>query len=382
LLAIILFLPLVSPAHWITGYVEDALDSTSPNDRTVRLWNSTNLQEVFGVVGPLGESGTSNVYMIDCETLTTPCQVGDNLSLTVVNDASGYTAKNIVQVIVTSEGFDTAENLTINTPPSFINLTVEDSLTSPQNEIDLTPATTTTATCSGVIQDLEGGSSIQSVLAELFSSSSSFGEPDDNNDHYTNTTCEINASYGTSVQAMINCTFEIEYYAEPGSWQCQINATDNYTASTTTPDSTTINTLLALGVNSPLEFGEVDAMEVSQEAEAKVTNYGNIQMNLSLQGYGQTPGDGNAMECGSPDISINNMKFNLTASNSSNLTLPEFETIYQNLTTSPTTYEFNLNSRQNDLSNEANASTYWRVYVPQGINDNCMGNIVFAATQS
>lgn len=382
LLVAIFALPLTSSVQWIVGTVEDALDTTSPDDRTIRIWNSTNSQEIFGVIGPSGPSGTPNVYMVDCETLPTPCQVGDTLNVTIVDDGSGYVAKNIVEITVTESGFDTAPNITINTPPTSINLTIEDALTSPQNEIDLTPASTTYATCSGVLQDPEGGSSIQSVVAEFFSSSSSSGSPDDANDHYTNSTCQINSTYGTSEQVMINCSFEIEYYAGFGSWQCQINATDNYSASTLASDTTTINTLLALGVDPVIEFGAIDNEKVGLEIETKVTNYGNVKMNLTLNGYGSTPGDGNAMECGSPDIPIDYIKFNLTTSNSGDLTLSEFEATYQNLTTNPTTHTFNLDSKQNDLGGEVNASTYWRVYVPQGVSNGCTGNIVFGATQS
>ncbi|MBS3088078.1 hypothetical protein J4226_05795 [Candidatus Pacearchaeota archaeon] len=381
LLTSLLVTPFTTSAHWIAGYVENALDTTSPDGRTVRLWNEANGQETFGIVGPTGLSSTPNIYMIDCEMLATPCQIGDKLNLTIVNDASGYTAKKTTQVTVTGAGFDMAQNLSINTPPVFINITIEDFLTSPQNEIDLTPATQTQANCFGVVSDYEGATSMQSVLAELFSTSSSFGASDDNNNHYTNSTCGIDTSYGNENQAMINCTFQIEYYADSGNWQCQINTTDNYSSSILTSDTTSINTLLALGVNSPMEFGEMELEEVSPEAEARVTNYGNIQINLTLNGYGQTPLDGKAMECGTTDIPIDYMKFNLTASNSSGLTLQQLETIYQNLTSSPTTHEFNLDSRQNDMENEANKSTYWRVYVPQGISDDCMGNIVFAATQ-
>ncbi len=382
LLAIILASPYSSAAHWVAGYVENALDTTSPDGRTLRLWNPSNSQETLAIVGPSGPSGTPNVYMIDCELLATPCKVGDTLNLTIQNDASGYTAKNTVEVIVTGAGFDVAQNLSINTPPSFAGLLVEDSLSSPLNEIDLTPATTTQITCSGIASDYEGASSISTIRAEFFSQFSSFGNLDDNNNHYTNSSCQINTSYGTSNQAEVNCIFEIEYYAEAGSWACQFNITDNYSSSITTQDATNVNTLLAIAVDSPMGFGEMNAGEVSQEKEAQITNYGNVKMNLTLNGYGQTPLDGNAMECGTTDISIDYMKFNLTQSNSSDLTFQEFETIYQNLTSSPVQYDFNLNSRQNDLNNEANASTYWRVYLPVGVGNNCAGNIVFAATQS
>ena len=377
LVAIFLF-PLAASAHWIAGYVEDAIDSTSPNARTIRLWNPLNSQETFGIVGPSGLSGTSNVYMIDCEMLTTPCQVGDKLNLTVVSDGSGYDAK----YPVSGAGFTMAPNLSLNAPVSVYNVTVEDSLTSPANEIDLTPANTTSVMCSAIAEDPEGSAAIQSAAAEMFSSASSAGSPDSNNDHYTNSSCLINESYGNSSQAQINCSFEIEYYARSGSWTCQINTTDNYSASTIESDTTSINTLLAIGVDSPMEFGEVDARSVSPEKEANVTNYGNVPINLTLNGYGNVTLDGNSMECGAQDIIIGYMKYNLTASNSSNLTLAQSEAIYENLTSAPTVKELNLNFRQSDVSNDAIHQTYWRVYVPEGVGTSCMGNIVFAATQS
>jgi hypothetical protein len=381
-LTTILIFPLITSAHWIAGYVENALDATSPDGRTVRLWNPLNGQEAFGIVGPTGLSNTPNVYMIDCEMFTIPCKVGDKLNLTVVDDGSGYTAKNIVEVTVSGAGFDMAPNLTLNTPLYFLNLTIEDLMTSPENEIDLTPATTTYLTCSGVVEDPTGPPTISLVHAEFFSSSSSFGSTDDNNNHYTNSTCEVNNSYGTANQAMVNCTFDIEYYSQAGLWTCQVNATDSYSTTIIQTDTTQINTLLAIGADSPMEFGIIDATKVSPEKTTQVINYGNVPINLTLNGFGETPLDGNAMECGAEDIIIGYMKFNLTASNSSNLTLAESEIIYENLTSSPTTKEFNLNFRQDDITNDASAATYWRVYVPQGVSQSCSGNIVFGATQS
>ncbi len=70
--------------------------------------------------------------------------------------------------------------------------------------------------------------------------------------------------------------------------------------------------------------------EVSNEVEMNITNYGNIIMNLSLEGYGLTAGDENSMFCETGNISIEYKKFNLTTSNSSNMTLQEFEENYQN----------------------------------------------------
>ena len=95
--------------------------------------------------------------------------------------------------------------------------------------------------------------------------------------------------------------------------------------------------------------------------------------------------DGYAMNCsegGSRNISIEYEKFNLTASNTGDINITEFEAKYTNLTSSPDVKKFNLDYRKNDQINEAINTTYWRVYVPNDVTGNCQGNIVFGAAQA
>jgi len=379
---IVYLINLASAAHWIVGYVEDALDSTSPNGRTVRLWNPSNGDEIFSIVGPGGPSGTSNVYMLDCELLTTPCDLADNLSLILVSDGTGHITKEVINITVTTAGVDVAENMSINSPPTFTNITVEDSFTSPENEIDLTPATTITINCEGVVSDYDSDTSMINATAEFYSSTSFYGDTKDNNTNYKNNSCTLNSSYGTSLESYFDCSFEIEYYANADSWDCTVNITDNYTASITSSDSTQINSLISLGVNSSLDFGTVDVEAVSDEELAEVINYGNVKINLSLSGYGQTPGDGNSMNCNGTNISIAYTKYNITETNPGSLDLPTFENTYKNLTSNTVIEELKLNFRQNDITNDAKNNTYWRVYVPKGVYDSCQGNIIFGATQN
>ena len=51
-----------------------------------------------------------------------------------------------------------------------------------------------------------------------------------------------------------------------------------------------------------------------------------------------------------------------------------------NLTESPVIKRFDLSSRTDDLVDDVTNSTYWRIYVPQGVAGSCEGNIVFGAT--
>ena len=63
-------------------------------------------------------------------------------------------------------------------------------------------------------------------------------------------------------------------------------------------------------------------------------------MNLSLSGYGLVESDDNAMYCGTGNISIEYEKFNLTNSNTSIMSLSEFENKYQNLSSDSIIKEF------------------------------------------
>ena len=113
LLTSLLIIPEVSAAHWIVGYIEDALDATSPNGRTISILKTSDSNEIFTIVGPLGISGTSNVYMADCELMSTPCIVGDILNITLVDDFTNHNSVETIQVTVTSAGFDMAANMSM-----------------------------------------------------------------------------------------------------------------------------------------------------------------------------------------------------------------------------------------------------------------------------
>lgn len=380
LLILLLTFPLTSAAHWIVGYVEDALDSTSPNGRTIKLYNSTNLEEIFTIVGPSGPSGVSNIYMIDCEMLPTPCIVGNILNITLVDDGTGHEATAEVQVTVTGAGYDMAPNISMNSPLILSDIEVDDIYPSPEDEIDLTPNATTQIFCTAITTGYEPSTSLTNATATFYASTSNPTDPDDNNDHYTNSSCEINTSYGTIMEAQINCSLQIQYYANSDNWQCQINVTDNKSYSTTGANQTFVNTLLAIGTNSTLDFGEVNASELTSEKIIEITNYGNVKINISLSGYGETQGDEDSMICTNNNISVEHTKYNMTESNPGSITLAQAEALYTNLTSSPITEKFNMNSRQNDIVNEAKNNTYWRVYVPQEVAFSCQGHIVLGAS--
>lgn len=281
-------------------------------------------------------------------------------------------------------GEDNTTSITIlgvgNSFPEVQNTSIENN----DSAVALTPNSTKTIQCVSIIVDYNGDSDINSTWATFYdTASSSHGAPDDNNDHYTNTSCSLNTSYGDMYSALSNCTFEVEYYANPQTWRCNVTANDSSSAEATGYDEIDISQLLALGLPDVINYSTVNATSVSNEVAANVTNVGNVQVNLSLEGYARTQGDGYAMNCtyGSlQNISIDYEKYNLTNSTQGSLSLTEFEANYTNLTSTASIKTFELNYRQNDTVNKAIDTTYWRIYIPKGVAGTCTGNIVFGAT--
>ncbi len=280
-------------------------------------------------------------------------------------------------------------NLTVGeVSPEILNVTL-------QNEAVITLIANDTATvyCEAVIRDYNNDDTISTVTAEFFDNAfSSYGGGDDNNTHYTNSSCNISTDFGTwnevtddDYLALANCTFEVYYYANATTWNCSVWVNDTSGLDGFGSGTGTINQLLAVGLPSYINYGTVNATYVSAENATNVTNVGNVDLNLSLSGYGRTEGDGWAMNCtlGSlGGILLGFQKYNLTESHNYGMSLSDFDVNYTNLTSSPTVKTFHLLQRQNDTNQNVDDynTTYWRIYVPLGVAGTCNGTIIFGAT--
>lgn len=109
----------VSAAHYIVGIVNDAKDGTSANGHRIILWNPLEgiNENLTDFIGASGNSGTNNFYMVDCELLSSGCNISNTLSVKVINNLDGYTSYTS-NVTITGAGFDVVKNITLNSPPS------------------------------------------------------------------------------------------------------------------------------------------------------------------------------------------------------------------------------------------------------------------------
>jgi len=278
-------------------------------------------------------------------------------------------------------------NLTVgNVYPEVLNVSIDDDAAT----VTLTANTTTNVRCLAVIRDFNGEADINQTNATFYDSAFASNSPDDNNNHYTNSSCIITNSFGSyngysddAYTSLANCTFQVLYYANAREWTCSVFVNDSKGWEASGNDTINISQLLALELPDFINYGTVNATEVSDQRTANVSNAGNTDVNLSLEGYARSQGDGYAMNCtlgALENISVEHEKYNLTTSNLSTITLDESLTTYANLSTTPAIRTFNLTQRQNDTFNEAVKPTYWRIYVPIGVAGTCAGNIIFGAT--
>ncbi|RMD65654.1 hypothetical protein D6817_05665, partial [Candidatus Pacearchaeota archaeon] len=282
-------------------------------------------------------------------------------------------------------------NVTLNKikgRPLLSNVVVDDEFPSPPDEIDLVGGGVKFVNCTGNVKDNEGYTDITNLTAVFYDSSQvNASSTDDNNNHYTNSSCALYNCSGTSCN--FTCGFEVWYYAnanESQSWICEVNATDTKGSSTTSSDSVSINSLLAISFPGTIDYGVVKPKEVSNESKGNVTNLGNVVIDIALEGYARSPGDNYSMNCtGGVNISIGFEKYNLTSSNPGDLTLSQFEQLYKNLTSSfVNETSFDLDFRKNDTFNEATRETYWRIYLSEGLasNSTCSGFVQIAALRN
>lgn len=92
LFAFLVNLSLSTAATYIVGEVADAEDGTSANDHAIIIWNlRRGMQDnITDIIGPNGDSGTNNVYLINCEELGDSCSLGDEIAIKVIDNGDGY----------------------------------------------------------------------------------------------------------------------------------------------------------------------------------------------------------------------------------------------------------------------------------------------------
>ena len=275
-------------------------------------------------------------------------------TLITINTAISY---NFEYVNVTSR-----VNVT-NAYPEILSVTIN------QNIIP-NAGTTKIIWCNATIRDWNGYQDINLTNATFWDNATvTMADADNNNTHYTNTSCGL--VNGNGYYANYSCAFNVWYYANPSTnWICNVSVKDNYNFTDDMYNITTIQAYYALNVTTPIDFGDMAVSDITNNITANITNFGNADINVSVDGYGAVDGDGLAMVCAIRNISISNLRYSIDGSLwASAIALTDTP---QNIT------GLTVPKRVNQVLWN---TTYWDLYVdpsenPFGV---CNGTVVFTA---
>ena len=258
---------------------------------------------------------------------------------------------------------------------------IVDTITISPSPIDLLAGTSLQVQCNATFLDFNGPGDIVSVNATFFHTQTNTSiDPDDKNSHYTNSSC-LNVSQDGDYVDFV-CTFDVWYYANNGSWTCNVTAIDTYDLYGTGTENAIVNPLYAINISlSTLDYGNLAPGQTTpnaQELVVNITNEGNMDLNLSVYGYGTSPSDGLAMNCTFNNISIENERYD---------TLPnrDFDAQMTALTNNDLPSGIpglsilqRIHDNDNKYLNSTN-STYWKIRIPTAIDGFCNGTVVFSA---
>jgi len=228
--------------------------------------------------------------------------------------------------------------------------------------VNLNAGSTKTVTCEATVSDADGWANITVVNATIWHSSSTEASADDNNDHYTDVSCDIGTNT-SETDAPVTCTFALQYYAKDGTWTCKIRAHDD-SSSGSNETTTTVNELVALSAPATMNFGSLSLGDTSTnttEVEFSMENKGNVQIDAQVSG--------NNMTCASGTISVGNVRYS-----SADNTSYDLMTV---LTASAVTFDLNITKSTGSASS---VTTYWRIQIPDsGVGGSCNNTITFTA---
>ena len=267
-----------------------------------------------------------------------------------------------------------------NGPPMLYNVYMA------SNQINLEPGNTTIVNCTGLATDLNGWGDIKRVNASIYEITFGDGPTSDRNYRYINASCNSTCvSYESSeTNATCSCLFSVWYFANNGSWQCNMTVADTY-GLTSSMNSSAFEIGTVMGVNVPtstLDYGNLSVTQTSSPKQINISNFGNVPINISVRGFGGTdetlPDVGNyTMLCEfGRNISVGYQRYSIVNST-------PFANMYNITNTTTGIPNFNLPQRSNDnnYGNDTN-STYLVLQVPQDVAGFCNGTIQFIATQT
>ncbi len=287
-----------------------------------------------------------------------------------------------------------------NSEPLIASVLFDDSPITDDGRITLAAGTSTRVYCNASAFDFNGWQDIVNASAIIFVANTTAGSSginylsaDDSNQHYTNHSCNCTESPIGTQNASCTCAFAMQYYADNGTWVCNFTVRDgggmeNLTNSTQMNESVTdqagVIETIAVSVPGVIDYGNLSVLETSSEQLMNVTNVGNVDINVTVRGWGGTNATVNdefvggnlSMICARGNITLGMERYSF-----------ESGTLYDSMTnlTYNDTKIGNIVFRQRrdeTVNGNSSNTTYWKIQVPLGVGGICNGTISVTGTRT
>jgi len=263
-----------------------------------------------------------------------------------------------------------------NSKPEVLGISISPDINFSQKNITLNAGSLRVVVCNVSLRDWNGYTDIYLVNATLWDvKNSQQNTVDDNNTHYTNYNC-TNAEDGVNYTVDYYCNFSVYYYANNGTWNCSVMVTDTAQTSGLKGNTTYFYSIYALNVTDGIFYGNAAVEDYTINTTANVTNFGNMPINITVEGYGSKQGDGLAMNCSlGGNITVDNERFSLYDTAFSSRTV---------LNSSPVNVNGLTVLKQTVPNTLMTNSTYWQMFINSTNNPggNCSGYVIFTAMAS
>jgi len=261
-----------------------------------------------------------------------------------------------------------------NSKPEVLNVSIYEASNSSLKNVTISAGLTKKIYCNATVRDWNGFNDIIYLNASIwYNLTSNYTAPDNNNSHYTNKSCTYNASLSSNIGWYV-CSYDVYYYANNGTWVCNATVMDTYNKTGFLTNSTTFLPVYALNVTDGIDYGNLSVEDTSPtDVVANLTNFGNMGINITVESYGATKGDGLAMNCSTNgNITADNQHFATSGGVAYGAKTP------LNVS-SPVNIAGLTMPKQTIAGNQIINSTYWQLYVPPNPAGNCTGYIIFTA---
>ncbi|MBR9693102.1 hypothetical protein GOV07_04200 [Candidatus Woesearchaeota archaeon] len=225
--------------------------------------------------------------------------------------------------------------------------------------------------CNATITDLQGASTITMVESYFHRADWDYSDADTPSSHHTGNCSSTPVDADTVDYA---CNFTLPYYARSMNWTCTYRVVDELGYESFGINNSFVEPLYAFNLTPQfIAYGLINPGNISGERSVTVTNLGNAELDMALDGYAQVNGDGLALVCDVGNTSIEDERYAISSGLSWSVMTQLSDVAIQ-------ADEFNLPPRNESFDGEKDI--YWRVRLGVPQKGNCTGFVTFTGVQS